>query len=987
MPPAPKSVRTAGGSHKASWSKKVLSSEEVGTAALDSNDPNYDEILDGDYNLDIYECGTTFRTVRQRAPSYATGHVNIEEPTLSLPEFQKKLSGILHDYYATKNATAAVDDIKDLECPMYHDELVYRIVKISLDRNSEVKVYERYALDDEECQELASSLLTLLYSAHVVTQSQNQRAFEKLIEVWEDLSIDVPNAPEQILKFLDCALCDGIVAENFVTRLPETLLRKIRDADADEFIDVYEQLNELKKFKEHAKAILVDYFASHGGGGADDVAQSLVALDRPGMHHEFVRSALQLSFDRDVRTRAEVIQLLADLRDKRVLTDDDILLGFGRMLGALDDFTLDCPGAPDMLSGLIVQGVVEELLPPAFLKNSLRLRTGNDVGINCIRHAISILDSERHWRQRHGGHGRFNLAGSPSNKNKVEFSALEEEDIKKWKLELRNAIAEYFCSADGDEFCRLAAEWDMSSEQAAICVKYILMMAMERTGEQCLMAVDLLCHCVLVREELSKDDIVNGFKLIMENIADVKLDIPDAVDMLRAFRRLCIKRGILERTAPGVDDDDVGLNAHSDDTNNIKRQKNLGAESPSSSTASSPRHLSCYSREIDDWPFVDQLSVEVWAFARPFFHLVALRPPLFAAGQWRVESPQKLAIHNNRLLTCDLVHDRILSTSLQRDLEDTYVYFAVSKPLGLCSDNAAIGGGGDGGIFFTLMDEDNVCLLDPGEAEPYAVVGPGVDPDSEEHDLTEPRAVQSSNGGSVLWVCDSGNHRLLRVDRTSFTPVSVCADIGLRWPEDICVVADSSVAIADTDNNRVVVYTPRDDGHSAVTGEGLVQVVVGGASSGRGDDEDDAITLHGPGAVTSDSVRKVLYIGDSYNGRIVCCPYKVECDCLGDNNIRHEGFSVEKSSPEEEAILSTSYFELPDVCHSMTISSSCRHRGGEQQHDEEEEHRPILRFGEPFVAADNVGRVSGMAVNEETGELYVSDRVNHVVRVLSPLYY
>ncbi|KAF4727968.1 Programmed cell death protein 4 [Perkinsus olseni] len=110
----------------------------------------------------------------------------------------------------------------------------------------------------------------------------------------------------------------------------------------------------------------------------------------------------------------------------------------------------------------------------------------------------------------------------------VEFAALEEEGIRKWKQELRNAIIEYFCSADGDEFCRLAAEWDMSSEQAAIIVKYILIMAMERTGEQCLMAVDLLCHCVLVREELSKDDIVNGFKLIMSNISDVKLDIPDA---------------------------------------------------------------------------------------------------------------------------------------------------------------------------------------------------------------------------------------------------------------------------------------------------------------------------------------------------------------------------------------------------------------------------------------------------------------------------
>lgn len=70
------------------------------------------------------------------------------------------------------------------------------------------------------------------------------------------------------------------------------------------------------------------------------------------------------------------------------------------------------------------------------------------------------------WRQRHDQHGRFNLAGSPcrelgrspalleraielvlfdiisANKDKVEFSALEEGGMKEWKQELRNAIVE-----------------------------------------------------------------------------------------------------------------------------------------------------------------------------------------------------------------------------------------------------------------------------------------------------------------------------------------------------------------------------------------------------------------------------------------------------------------------------------------------------------------------------------------------------------------
>ncbi|KAF4652572.1 hypothetical protein FOZ61_009583 [Perkinsus olseni] len=217
------------------------------------------------------------------------------------------------------------------------------------------------------------------------------------------------------------------------------------------------------------------------------------------------------------------------------------------------------------------------------------------------------------------------------------------------------------------------------------------------------------------------------------------------------------------------------------------------------------------------------------------------------------------------------------------------------------------------------MDEDNVCLLDPGDVEPYAVVGPGVDPDSEEHDLTEPRAVQMSNRGTVLWVCDSGNHRLLRVDRSTFTVTSVCEDVGLRWPEDICICADSSVAVADTDNDRVLVYTPRNDCDDG----GLVQEVLGPSSG--------PIQLRGPGAVASDPVRKVLYVGDSYNGRIVCCPYEEECD---------EGSSCSAAGHEGTSVIKP----LQNSGDLVDAADTGRHCC---------DSTPTLRFGEPFVVAEN----------------------------------
>jgi sugar lactone lactonase YvrE len=143
-----------------------------------------------------------------------------------------------------------------------------------------------------------------------------------------------------------------------------------------------------------------------------------------------------------------------------------------------------------------------------------------------------------------------------------------------------------------------------------------------------------------------------------------------------------------------------------------------------------------------------------------------------------------------------------------------------------------------------------------------------------EQPLVDPRAA-AVDGKGRLYVLERGGHALRVVEedgtiRTVAGTGKAGADgIGgpalkaaMNGPKHLCVDADDSVLIADTENHRVVRYVPKTEKLELVAGTGKK------GSGGVGGDP-LKVELSQPHGVTVQPKTGVLFITDSYNNRIL----------------------------------------------------------------------------------------------------------------------
>ena len=97
--------------------------------------------------------------------------------------------------------------------------------------------------------------------------------------------------------------------------------------------------------------------------------------------------------------------------------------------------------------------------------------------------------------------------------------------------------------------CRLMHEWALCTFKAVIVIKRALLKAMDGNGNDCLAVVELLDYAVK-REELKDSDILRAMQELDSNLADLKLDIPDAAEMLDTFGGLLRNKGLLMVPSP-----------------------------------------------------------------------------------------------------------------------------------------------------------------------------------------------------------------------------------------------------------------------------------------------------------------------------------------------------------------------------------------------------------------------------------------------------
>lgn len=494
---------------------------------IDEKDPNYDSEDEnaGDYILQ--ELPPSPQAKKPQPPSRTRvssfGHdadLSTDLPLhWTLEQFQKQVKAVMMEYFVSLELKETIRTLKELlsDCPT-PDELVVIVVRMALDDN------KRQTLVRDVLYNLSSACnLRDGGAAGALDHAAFIRGFEKLVCTWGDLAIDAPNAPDVLVGFIYGAVVAGFLHQSFLSRLPEDLLNvALKNAEPETIYGSELQavlggvVEGLHSFKKTVCRSLEEYFTALN---TSEVEIYLQELDKPEFHHEVVKKVTSLSFtgsDPMIR-RDQALTLLVHLSETDVLTKDDLQWGVTRILGQLDDLSLDCPKvnalATDFCSGLLM----DELVSISFLRRCRFLRVGGASG-------VEVLDAAQ--------------KKTPEYSKKMLGPA-------QFKREIHGMIQEYFESGDCEEVGRLVRELSpLTATQCAEIVRKLMTFAMERSGKDCEAALELLIW-MQRQEELTSLHVEQGFDDLYSKMDDLLLDVPDAREMAKSFVVETKKAGIL----------------------------------------------------------------------------------------------------------------------------------------------------------------------------------------------------------------------------------------------------------------------------------------------------------------------------------------------------------------------------------------------------------------------------------------------------------
>ncbi|CAI0377060.1 unnamed protein product, partial [Linum tenue] len=268
----------------------------------------------------------------------------------------------------------------------------------------------------------------------------------------------------------------------------------------------------LDAYKRKATVIVEEYFAT---SDVVSTANELRELKLPGYSYYFVKKLVSMAMDRHDKEKEMAAVLLSALYSE-VIDPSQVYKGFSKLVESADDLIVDIPDTVDVLALFIARAVVDDILPPAFLKKQLASLPADSKGVDVLRRAekgylAAPLHSEiieRRW---------------VSSMNKTV------DDVK---VKINNLLVEFIASGDKKEACRCIKELKVPFFHHEI-VKRALVMAMERRAVES----QLLELLKKTTEEglINSSQVTKGFGRIIDVVDDLSLDIPDARGILKSL--------------------------------------------------------------------------------------------------------------------------------------------------------------------------------------------------------------------------------------------------------------------------------------------------------------------------------------------------------------------------------------------------------------------------------------------------------------------
>jgi len=252
------------------------------------------------------------------------------------------------------------------------------------------------------------------------------------------------------------------------------------------------------------QVVLNEFYTS---GDEKDTAASFKELVPVEAHAQFVKKLLIFAMERQAFEREHASRLLSYLYNKE-LTPTELIEGFQSALDAVDDFTLDVVNGVDYLAKFLARAIVDEVIPPAFLKNA---HTKTAKAKEVITLATGLV-TEKH------GSARLCHIWGPGDLSSV----------KRLKEEVSTLIGEYFTNDDAQEAYNSIRNLNAPSFHPQL-VKQAVRYAFEH---QNISKISSLLKFLSETGLISTDHTVKGVKMILATKDDIKLDVPNVDKLL-----------------------------------------------------------------------------------------------------------------------------------------------------------------------------------------------------------------------------------------------------------------------------------------------------------------------------------------------------------------------------------------------------------------------------------------------------------------------
>lgn len=237
-------------------------------------------------------------------------------------------------------------------------------VKRTLIFGIERKAYER---------ELISQLLSGAYS--IFQTKEMPDGFEIVLDRLPDLSLDVPDAPEVLGKFIARAVVDEVLPPVFLEQAkinnPKaqaslSLAQELYDKDRKLLYHIWGggDLSSVRRLRKVVDAFLSDYLENKE---IEDASTAISELNAPTYNSQVIRQAITLALERNTsQARSDILDLISVLFKRGQFSEYDVLHGFELVWRKIHDIKLDVPNADAMLTELTNTAKSLRLLPESF---------------------------------------------------------------------------------------------------------------------------------------------------------------------------------------------------------------------------------------------------------------------------------------------------------------------------------------------------------------------------------------------------------------------------------------------------------------------------------------------------------------------------------------------------------------------------------------------------------------------------------------------